>query len=161
MSRRRLPFAERPYRLGVGIVMLSVTGRVFVARRIDTTAEAWQMPQGGIDGDESPRDACLRELKEETGTDKADIIAESREWLSYDLPEDIADKVWKGRFRGQSQKWFCLRFIGEDSDIDIKTAHPEFEDWKWVDYETLPDLIVPFKRPLYEQVVAEFRYLAG
>ncbi len=161
MSRRRLPFAERPYRLGVGIVMLSVTGRVFVARRIDTTAEAWQMPQGGIDGDESPRDACLRELKEETGTDKADIIAESREWLSYDLPEDIADKVWKGRFRGQSQKWFCLRFIGEDSDIDINTAHPEFEDWKWVDYETLPDLIVPFKRTLYEQVVAEFRYLAG
>lgn len=161
MSRRRLPFAERPYRLGVGIVMLSVTGRVFVARRIDTTAEAWQMPQGGIDGDESPHDACLRELKEETGTDKADIIAESREWLSYDLPEDIADKVWKGRFRGQSQKWFCLRFIGEDSDIDINTAHPEFEDWKWVDYETLPDLIVPFKRPLYEQVVAEFRYLAG
>jgi putative (di)nucleoside polyphosphate hydrolase len=143
------------------MVILNAAGRVFVAKRIDTVAEAWQLPQGGIDKGEEPRAACLRELAEEVGTNNADIIAESSDWLSYDLPEDIADKVWKGKYRGQKQKWFCLRFLGEDGDIDLDTHHPEFEAWQWVAFESLPDLIVPFKRPLYEQVVAEFRYLAG
>lgn len=155
MSKRR-PYAERPYRKGVGMVLLNAQGLVFVARRIDTTAEAWQLPQGGIDDGESPRGACLRELEEEIGTDKAEIIAETEDWLAYDLPEDIADKVWKGRFRGQTQKWYCLRFLGDDSDINLDTDHPEFCEWKWLPVAQLPDMIVPFKRALYERIVERF-----
>jgi len=153
------PFAERPYRKGVGMLLFNADGLVFVARRIDTRAEAWQLPQGGIDDGETPRDACLRELAEEIGTDKAEIISESDEWLRYDLPEPIADKVWKGRFRGQSQKWFCLRFTGDDGDINLETDHPEFCEWKWLPVERLPDMIVPFKRALYKQVVHLFAHV--
>ena len=129
---------------------------VFVARRIDMPSEAWQMPQGGIDEGESPREAALRELHEEIGTDKAKIVAESKNWLTYDLPADLIPKIWGGRFRGQTQKWFLLRFTGKDSDIDIETEHPEFLDWKWAKVADLPRLIVPFKRKLYEDLVAEF-----
>ena len=154
------PFAERPYRPCVGIMLLNVDGHVFVAQRIDQQVEAWQMPQGGIDDGEAPATAALRELAEEIGTDKAEILAESPDWIPYDLPEKLADKVWKGRYRGQTQKWFAMRFTGADSDIDINTKHPEFDAWRWAAMDDLPSLIVPFKRAVYEQVVGMFRHLA-
>ena len=119
------------------------------------------MPQGGIDEGETPRQAALREMLEELGTDKAEIIAESKDWLTYDLPGEIIPKVWGGRFRGQAQKWFVLRFLGEDGDIDLETDHPEFSTWKWVDMAALPDLIVPFKREIYTRLVEEFSHLSG
>lgn len=150
-----------PYRLGVGILLLNPDGLAFVGRRIDQTAEAWQLPQGGIDADEDPRAAAFRELREETGITAADLIAESRDWLAYDLPADIVPKVWRGRFRGQRQKWYALRFTGRDADIDLNMHDPEFDTWRWAPMAELPSLIVPFKRPLYEQVVAEFGHLAG
>tara|TARA_R110002167_G_scaffold47960_3_gene141711 strand:- start:982 stop:1464 length:483 start_codon:yes stop_codon:yes gene_type:complete len=155
-----IPFEERPYRPCVGIMLLNREGLVFVAQRIDQQAEAWQMPQGGIDEGEDARAAALRELKEEIGTDRAEILAESRGWLDYDLPRELADRIWKGRFRGQTQKWFALRFLGQDDEIDIATEHPEFNAWRWAPMADLPDLIVPFKRDNYEKVVAEFRHLA-
>ena len=150
-----------PYRPCVGIMLLNRDGRVFVARRKDTPGDYWQMPQGGIDEGETPRQAALRELEEETGTAKAEIIAESREWHSYDLPADLIPKVWSGRYRGQKQKWFVLRFLGEDGDIDLATEHPEFSTWKWTEIDQLPALIIPFKRPLYECLLEEFRHLAS
>ena len=153
---RNSAIAKLPYRKGVGIMLLNRAGLVFVARRIDMPSEAWQMPQGGIDKGESPREAAMRELHEEIGTDKAKIVAESKTWLTYDLPADLIPKIWGGRFRGQTQKWFLLRFTGKDSDIDIETEHPEFLDWKWAKASDLPRLIVPFKRKLYEDLVAEF-----
>lgn len=150
------PYAALPYRPGVGIFLLNAAGEVFVAQRIDTRQEAWQMPQGGIDDGETPRQAALREMAEEIGTNKAEILAESRHWLSYDLPPELVSKVWKGRYRGQKQKWFALRFLGEDSDIDLATPDPEFLSWRWLAADRLPDLIVPFKRTLYRDVLAEF-----
>ena len=149
-------FSDLPYRPGVGLMVLSPEGLVFVARRIDMPSEAWQMPQGGIDEGETPEQAAMREFREEAGTDKVEIIAESERWLSYDLPEELLPKLWGGRFRGQNQKWFVVRFTGTDDDINIATENPEFLDWKWVELETIPDLIVPFKRRLYEDLVAEF-----
>jgi len=135
-------------------------GRVWVGNRIDTPGERWQMPQGGIDEGESPRDAALRELHEEIGTDKAEIIAEYPEWLKYDLPRDVAGRLWGGRYRGQKQRWFALRFTGEDCDVHLSRHHPEFEDWRWEDVDRLPDLVVGFKRDIYRKVVAAFRHLA-
>jgi putative (di)nucleoside polyphosphate hydrolase len=145
-----------PYRPGVGLMLLNRENKVFVAQRIDTAMAAWQMPQGGIDEGEDPRHAALRELEEEIGTDKAEIIAESRRWFDYDLPRDLVPKVWHGRYRGQTQKWFALRFLGEDSDIDIETEDPEFSAWKWAAHEDLPRLIVPCKLQLYRAVLKEF-----
>jgi len=147
------------YRPAVGIMLIDGMDRVFVARRIDTQIEAWQMPQGGIDHGEEPSTAALRELKEEIGTDKATIIAESRGWLRYDFPGELVGKVWGGRYRGQRQKWFLMRFTGRDEDIDLDTEHPEFDAWRWADPEDLPRLIVSFKRQLYTDVLAEFRHL--
>ena len=155
-SKESHPAPPAGYRPGVGIVLLNREGLVFVAQRIDTPGEAWQMPQGGIDPGETPRDAALRELKEETGTDRAELLAESREWLTYDLPPKLGAKVWKGRYKGQCQKWFVLRFLGEDSDIDLEGEMPEFSAWRWVPAAQLPDLIVGFKRPLYRAILAEF-----
>lgn len=145
-----------PYRPCVGIMLINPAGLVFVGQRIDNLVEAWQMPQGGIDEGEDPRTAALRELGEEIGTEKAEIIAESAGWRNYDLPVDLIPKVWKGRYRGQRQKWFAMRFLGTDADIDIETSHPEFAAWRWVEHHQLPDLIVPFKRDLYREIVAEF-----
>ncbi|HVI87372.1 MAG TPA: RNA pyrophosphohydrolase [Dongiaceae bacterium] len=153
--------AALPYRPCVGITLFRQDGKVFVAQRIDNPGPAWQMPQGGIDDDEDPLKAAWREMKEEIGTNKAELVGESRGWLEYDLPHDLVPKIWKGRFRGQRQKWFAFRFEGSDQDIDIATKHAEFSAWKWVDFVTVPDLIVPFKRDLYRQVVAEFQHLAG
>lgn len=156
MSRAR--GAPEGYRRGVGLMMFNPAGRIFTGRRIDTEIEAWQMPQGGIDDGESPRDAAMRELREETGVENAVIVAESAEWKSYDFPSDLRARVWGGLYRGQTQKWFLLRFTGSDSDIDIESAdpNPEFDDWQWMDIESLPRRIVAFKRRLYEDLAAEF-----
>jgi putative (di)nucleoside polyphosphate hydrolase len=144
------------YRRGVGILLLNDAGAVWVGRRIDQREESWQMPQGGIDAGETPRQAAFRELKEEIGTDKAEILAESRDWLSYELPPKMRSKVWRGRYRGQKQKWFAMRFLGHDRDIDIAAHHPEFNAWKWIPPDDLIRLIVPFKRELYREIVTEF-----
>lgn len=146
-----------PYRLGVGIMLINTEGLVFVAKRIDMTSEAWQMPQGGMDEGEEPLATAYRELGEEIGTDKAGLLAESQEWHTYDLPEILIPKVLGGRYRGQKQKWFAMRFTGKDSDINIATEEPEFSQWKWVKAHTLSDIIVPFKRELYKNLVEEFR----
>ena len=152
----------RGYRLGVGVMLLNRASLVFVAKRIDMPGNAWQMPQGGIDKGEKPRQAAFRELKEETGTDKAEIVGETRGWLTYDLPAEVLDKIsWGKRYRGQKQKWFAMRFTGVDKDIDLAAhQHPEFSEWRWAPMNSLVELIVPFKRDLYQQVVAEFTHLA-
>jgi putative (di)nucleoside polyphosphate hydrolase len=145
------------YRRAVGIMLLNRAGEVFVARRIDMpTMPAWQMPQGGIDPGETPLQAALRELKEEIGTNRAEVLGESRAWLKYDLPDDLARGVWGGRYRGQEQKWFAMRFTGKDADIDIATEHPEFDAWRWLPPYRLPEVIVPFKRQLYLDILTEF-----
>lgn len=154
-------YAHLPYRKGVGIMLLNREGKVFVAKRIDMTSEAWQMPQGGIDAGEDARTAALRELGEEIGTSNAEIIAESVDWLRYDLPDALVPRIWKGQYRGQEQKWFAMRFTGVDGDINIATEHPEFSEWKWVDMQELPDIIVPFKRELYQLLVDEFGHLSA
>ena len=156
-----LPDSDLPlYRPGVGVFLVNRDGKVFVGRRIDMPAglAAWQMPQGGIDAGETPREAVLRELTEEVGTNRAEILAETRGWLYYDLPAELAKTAWGGRYRGQRQKWFAMRFTGEDADIDpAATEHPEFDAWEWVAAERLPEVIVPFKRRLYLAVLDEFR----
>jgi putative (di)nucleoside polyphosphate hydrolase len=149
--------AARPYRRGVGIALINAHGMVFVGQRCDSAEPAWQMPQGGIDKGEEPRTAAMREMREEIGTDKAEVIAETPDWVRYDLPPDLAAKMWKGKYRGQEQKWFLMRFLGTDTDIDIATAHPEFSTWKWLPFDSLPNVIVGFKRDIYAQVVAAFQ----
>ncbi len=149
-----------PYRKGVGAVLLDRRGRVFVGKRIDMPSKYWQMPQGGIDKGEKPKHAVIRELAEETGITKAEIIAKSSSWLTYDLPAELVGKVWKGKYRGQKQRWFALRFTGKDKEIDLEaTDHPEFMKWKWVSMDRLASIIVPFKRKLYQDIVAEFSHL--
>ncbi len=153
-------FDHLPYRLGVGIMLLNTRGEVFVAKRIDMTSEAWQMPQGGIDEGELPRAAAMRELLEEIGTNRATIIAESKDWYAYDLPDHLVPIIWKGQYRGQKQKWYAMRFAGTDADINIHDVeHPEFNEWKWIEMHELPDVIVPFKRELYQALVDEFESL--
>jgi len=151
--------SDLPYRPCVGIMLVNDAGLVFAGKRLDQTVEGWQMPQGGIDDGEEARDAALRELQEETGTTKARIIAELPDWLTYDLPAHLVGIAFKGRFRGQKQKWFLMRFTGQDSDIDLHAHEPEFSDWRWFALDELPTLIVPFKRPTYEAVIAGFRDL--
>lgn len=147
-----------PYRPCAGVMLVNRAGKVFVGQRIDNVLEAWQMPQGGIDEGEDAETAAIREVGEETGVARhlVEIIARSAEDLFYDLPADLVGKLWKGRYRGQRQTWFLMRFLGEDDDIDIVTEHPEFRAWKWADPDELPAMIVPFKRALYEAVIAEF-----
>ncbi len=148
------------YRLGVGAMILNDDNNVFVAKRIDTPGDAWQMPQGGIDKDEDPDVAVFREVEEEIGTTKCEIIAKSNGWLTYDIPDDISSKLWGGKYRGQKQKWYAMRFVGKDSDIILDAHHaPEFSEWKWVKINTVPDLIVPFKRDLYNKIVDEFLHI--
>ena len=151
---------DLPYRPCVGLMLLNRDGLVFAGKRIDQTVEGWQMPQGGIDDGETPRQAALRELREEAGTDKAQIVGELDDWLTYDLPPHLVGVAFHGKFRGQRQKWFALRFTGQDSDIDLHTHEPEFSDWRWFAPAALPGLIVPFKRPIYERVIQGFAHLA-
>lgn len=143
-----------PYRPCAGVLLFNRDGKIFVGERNDTKG-AWQMPQGGIDKGEAPAEAALREMLEEIGTDKAEIVAESEGWIRYDLPPDMVGKVWKGKWRGQEQKWFACRFLGSDADINIETDHPEFGRWQWVELAQLVELIVPFKREAYQQIVDE------
>jgi len=149
------------YRLGVGIMLLNRDGLAFVGHRIRMPAglAKWQMPQGGIDAGETPRQAARRELREEIGSDRAELLAESRGWFDHDVPDEIAEVMMGGRYRGNRQKWFAVRFIGTDADINLATEHPEFDDWAWVSPERLPELVVPFMRSLYLDVVAEFHTL--
>jgi putative (di)nucleoside polyphosphate hydrolase len=146
------------YRRGAGIMLLNADRKVWVGRRIDNPTDAWQMPQGGLDEGEQPWAGALRELEEETGVAAhlVERLAECAEPLRYDLPADLAAKLWRGQWKGQVQHWFAARFTGDDSDVDIATEHPEFDDWKWADPRTLPDLIVPFKRELYQRLLKEF-----
>jgi putative (di)nucleoside polyphosphate hydrolase len=149
-----------PYRAGVGIVLFNKKGQVFVAERNDAPG-AWQMPQGGIDKGETARQAAKRELFEETGIAKARFLAQTKGWIAYDLPAELVGKVWKGKYRGQRQKWFAALYRGDDREIDLDAhAQAEFARWRWVAIERLPRLIVGFKRPLYKTLVAEFAPLA-
>lgn len=159
MSENALKHGGSQYRPGVGVMLLNRRGEVFVARRIDVPTEAWQMPQGGIDEGEDPRAAAIRELKEEIGTDRAEILAESKGWLHYDLPAELIAKGRHGLWRGQRQKWFVMRFTGDDSEINLEAEHPEFSAWKWVPIEELPDLVVSFRRQVYLAVLAGYREL--
>lgn len=147
---------DLPYRPNVGILLLNRKGAIFCGRRIDQSVEGWQMPQGGIDPGETPETAVLRELKEEVGTDKAEIVRPLDEWLTYDLPDRLIGVALHGKYRGQRQKWFALRFTGEDRDIDLTTFEPEFDAWEWVNGPTLMERIVPFKHEIYRRVLAGF-----
>ncbi|SFH04002.1 putative (di)nucleoside polyphosphate hydrolase [Palleronia marisminoris] len=149
---------DLPYRPCAGVVLVNAAGHVFAGRRIDHDQGAWQMPQGGIDEGEDPREAALRELEEETGVarDLVEVEAETADWVHYDLPDELLGRIWKGKYRGQAQKWLLCRFLGRDEDIDIGTGSPEFSAWNWMPPAELLDQIVPFKRDVYERVFREF-----
>ena len=165
MTNSKDPYAHLPYRPCAGIMLVNRRGQVFAGQRLDAKdsayPDAWQMPQGGIDPGEDAERAAFRELEEETGITArhVQIMARSAEEHFYDLPDELMGKIWKGKFRGQRQTWFLMRFSGEDSDVNIATKHPEFSDWKWVTAPELPDLIVPFKRKLYRAIINEFERL--
>ena len=154
-------YAARPYRPCVGIILLNADGHVFVGQRIDNAVEAWQMPQGGIDEGETPLQAGMREMLEEIGTNNADYIGDYPDWLEYDIPVGLANRLWSGRYRGQTQKWLAFRFLGDDSEIDIDTDHPEFREWRWASPEDLPEMAVPFKRAVYAQVLGHIKTALG
>ncbi|WP_375457600.1 RNA pyrophosphohydrolase [uncultured Enterovirga sp.] len=176
MSRRhgRPPNADLPYRPCVGIALFNRDGLVFLGRRrqdagpehVDADGRSWQMPQGGINPGEEPYAAALRELYEETSVSSVEFLAEAPDWYTYDLPAPIAGQVWRGRYRGQMQRWFAFRFTGSDDEIEIASPgggrhKAEFDGWRWEPLRNLPGLIIPFKRPVYENVVAAFGHLAG
>jgi len=146
------------YRRGVGVMLINADKLVWVGARIDNPEDAWQMPQGGIDGDEKPWPAALRELEEETGIAPRFVerVAKHPELLRYDLPGEWREKLWRGKWKGQMQVWFLARFLGTGADINLNTEHPEFRAWKWVEPSELPELIVPFKRPLYRRLLEDF-----
>lgn len=148
---------SKGYRPNVGIMLLNADKKVFVAQRIDTPGPAWQMPQGGIDEGEEPTHAALRELSEEIGTANVEVIYEAPEWIYYALPQNLQEKLWQGQYVGQKQKWFLMRFLGLDQEINIQTTHPEFSAWKWVAPDLLPSLAIDFKKKVYEDVLALFK----
>lgn len=152
-----------PYRPCVGMMICNMRGQVFAGQRLDSNLDAWQMPQGGIEKGEDPEQAALRELEEETGipADAVEVLAQTADWIPYDLPHHLVPKLWKGRFRGQKQRWFLMRFLGDDALINIQTAEPEFARWCWLQPEELLSRIVPFKRETYAQVIREFQAQVG
>ena len=163
-------YEELSYRPCVGMMLLNRAGLVFIGRRTGgpehvDSVHSWQMPQGGLDEGEEPYDAALRELREETSVRSVALLAEAKDWYNYDLPTHVGRKAWKGKYRGQTQKWFALRFLGSDGEIDVlhpSGGHkPEFVDWRWEKMEHLPALVIPFKRKVYEQVVKEFSRFSG
>lgn len=148
-----------PYRPCVGVMLINAEGMIFAGLRKDSTAQAWQMPQGGIDDGEKPRKAALRELWEETGItdDLVEFVGKTHDWVTYDLPPDLLGRVWGGKYRGQRQKWFLYRYLGRDDQVNIATEHPEFSAWCWIAADEMTASIVPFKRAVYEEVVRHFR----
>lgn len=150
---------DLPYRPCVGVMLINDRGEIFAGRRLDSDLPAWQMPQGGIDEGEAPATAALRELWEETGVtaDLVEPLGQTDEWVTYDLPPELLGKVWKGKYRGQKQKWFLFRFKGTDAQVNIASEHPEFSEWRWIGAEEMVAAIVPFKREVYQQVVGAFR----
>lgn len=151
--------ADLPYRPCVGVMMINPSGLIFAAQRIDSPTPAWQMPQGGIDPGENPGLAALRELEEEISVPPALVapLSETSDWLTYDLPPEMVPSIWGGRFRGQKQRWFLMRYLGRDDQINLATEHPEFSEWRWIGADEMLDAIVPFKRQTYAQVIDSFR----
>ena len=146
-----------PMRQGVGIIVLNQKNEVFVGKRKDNPIDKWQMPQGGININETPFNAMIRELKEETSITKIKVLKEIEHWLEYELPPNLLGKIWKGKFRGQKQKWFIVKFIGDENEINLDTEHPEFIEWKWLDYNLLPEVIVDFKKDVYKKLKNELK----
>ena len=151
---------QLPLRIGVGIALLNHENKIFVGKRIDNPADSWQMPQGGVDENEDFLHAAKRELKEETNIRTVKVIKEMNEWLTYDLPENLLGKLWKGKYRGQKQKWFVMKFLGKLDEINIKTKNPEFFDWKWIELSKLPDVAVHFKVDIYKKIRKELTLLS-
>jgi len=150
-----------PLRTGVGIVVINSQNKVFVGKRKDNPFDKWQMPQGGVNLDEPLLEAMKRELLEETSIKNIEVLKEFDQWLEYELPKNLVGKIWKGKYRGQKQKWFIVRFLGNDSEININTKNAEFMEWKWIDIDLLPDLIVLFKKHVYEKVLVELKKIVS
>ena len=148
---------ELPLRLGVGIIVLNNENQVFVGKRKDNPTDRWQMPQGGVDQGENLEEAMKRELKEETSIQNIKIIKELDEWTEYELPDYLLGKIWKGKYKGQRQKWFIVRFLGDDTEINLNTKHQEFIEWQWIKIENLPEVIVPFKKKVYEDLLPRIK----
>ena len=157
----REKFQNLPLRSGVGIVLLNEYNKVFVAKRIDNPKNFWQMPQGGVDHGEDFLTAAYRELEEETSIKNVELISELDGYITYNLPDHLLGVIWKGKFRGQKQKWFIVRFIGKDNEINLNTANPEFKEWKWTEIDNLTNIIVEFKREVYKKVVREIKLIIG
>ena len=153
-------YARLPYRLGVGLMIINSQKKIFVGKRIDAKNPfCWQMPQGGIDSGETPSKAAMREMKDEIGSGSGDILAETKNWYCYDLPLRVIHKMWNGQYKGQKQKWFLIKYTGQDTDINLFTENPEFHKWRWIRPAQLPRLVVPFKRSLYMAVLREFKMM--
>ena len=150
-----------PLRTGVGIVVLNAQNKVFVGKRKDNPFDKWQMPQGGVDSNEPLLQAMKRELLEETSIRNIKVLKEFDQWLEYELPENLIGKIWKGKYRGQKQKWFVVKFLGNDNEVNINTKNPEFIEWKWIDINLLPELIVLFKKHVYEKVLVELKKIVN
>ena len=159
MDKKIENFQKLPYRNGVGIVVLNHENKVFVAKRIDNPKNFWQMPQGGVDEGEDLLNAAYRELKEETSIFNVKLIKEIEDWTQYDLPSKLIGIIWKGRYKGQKQKWFIFKFLGNDTEINIKTKNPEFLDWKWIEVGKITEIVVDFKKEVYQKVEKEIKKL--